>query len=237
MANNSPTLYCCCINHKPARFTTSVPMVQIIAGAGYVSDRDRDVQKEEGFIFDDEGENISFLNPWFGDLTVLYWVWKNAKEEHLGVCQYRRPWDEQDLISSEEGVLYVPPPAFFGSIEQQYMDCHSVFNAPLFTRELAKQGKLPLSFEMIDEAWKQPLFHGCNMARGPKELFDKYCELVFATVGPLWDEQKQLCGTIMGYQQRSIAFTAERLITAIILNSDYFFGPGKVKQAQIGFTG
>lgn len=235
MANNAPMLYCCCIKERPARYKTSGPMVQMIAGATYLTEEERN--HHAGFAFDDEGENISCLNPWFGDLTVLYWAWKNTKDEYLGVCQYRRPWEDADLATSEEGVLYVPPPAIFGNIEQQYMDCHSIFNAPLFSRELAKQGKLPLSFEMVDQAWKQPLFYGCNMARGPKELFDKYCELVFATMMPFWEEHQQLCQSISGYQQRSIAFAAERLITAIILNRDYFFGTGKLKEARIDFTG
>jgi hypothetical protein len=42
---------------------------------------------------------------------------------------------------------------------------------------------------------------------------------------------------LTGYQQRSIAFAAERLITAIVLNGDYFFGAGKLKEARIDFTG
>lgn len=235
MANNSPVLYCCCIKDKPARFTTSAPMTQIIAGATYLTKEER--SSHAGFIFDDEGGNISCLNPWFGDLTVLHWAWKNAADDFLGVCQYRRPWEEHDLVASEEDVLYVPTPAVFGNVEQQYMDCHSVFNVPSFSRELARQGKLPLSFEMVDHAWRQPLFYGCNMARGPKVLFDKYCELVFATMMPLWEEHQQLCQGITGYQQRTIAFAAERMITALIINKDYFFGPGKMKEARIGFTG
>ena len=89
MANNAPMLYCCCIKERPARFAANGPMVQIIAGATYLTEEER--RRHVGFIFDDEGENISCLNPWFGDLTVLYWAWKNAKDEHLGVCQYRRP--------------------------------------------------------------------------------------------------------------------------------------------------
>jgi hypothetical protein len=68
-------------------------------------------------------------------------------------------------------------------------------------------------------------------------LFDKYCSLVFETIMPIWEEHKEFCMSLEGYQQRSIAFMAERLITAIILNSEYFFGPGKVKEAPIGFIG
>jgi hypothetical protein len=75
------------------------------------------------------------------------------------------------------------------------------------------------------------------MARGPRNLFDKYCSVVFETLMPLWEENKEHCMGLTGYQQRSIAFAAERLITAIILNSEYFFGPGLAKEAPIGFTG
>jgi hypothetical protein len=40
-----------------------------------------------------------------------------------------------------------------------------------------------------------------------------------------------LCHSISGYQRRSIAFAAERLITAIILNAEHFFGSDIVEPA------
>jgi len=232
-----PLQYCCCLPGKPPRFSSIAPLVSIMAGAAYLNKEDRQSYIAEGWLMDDEGENISRLNPYFGDLTVLYWTWKNAKDEHLGVCQYRRPWTDEGLLRSDSDVLYTPGYAVFGSVEQQYMDCHSIFPAPALSRDLARRGAIPLSFEMVDQAWKQQKFYGCNMVRGPKRLFDQYCELVFATIMPLWEENKEFCMSITGYQQRSIAFAAERLITAIILNADYFFGPNKVKEASIGFTG
>ncbi len=235
MLDKTPHLYCCCIDQHPPRFSSMVPMTPVIAGATYLSDDRRLSCEQQGFGMDDTGKNISCLNPWFGDLTLLYWAWMNSSEDYLGVCQYRRPWVEEDLLTGEAEVLYVPPPAVFSSVEQQYMDCHSIFNAPLFSRELAKQGRIPLTHEMVDKTWRQQKFYGCNMARGPKALFDKYCALVFETMMPLWEEHQELCQSFSGYQQRSIAFTAERLITAIILNSEYFFGPGKVKEARIDF--
>ena len=206
-----------------------------MAGAFALGGPDRQSYETAGWLMDDEGDNISFLNSYFGDLTVLYWAWKNAPDDHLGVCQYRRPWTDEGLLATQRDVLHVPGHAMFGNIEHQYNSCHAVFPAPELTRDLARRNRIPLSYEMVDNTWRQGVFYGCNMVRGPRELFDKYCEIVFATVMPLWEENKELCMSLTGYQSRSIAFAAERLITAIILNADYFFGPGMVAEAPIGF--
>ena len=237
MPNNAPHLYCCCIAERLPRFASTVPMTTLMAGAALMDKGLRSHYESCNIAMDDSGDNISALNPYFGDLTALYWMWKNTKDEYLGICQYRRPWLEPELSTSEEGVLYVPGYAIFSSVEQQYMDCHSVFPAPSITRDLAARGKIPLTLEMVDQVWKQQRFYGCNMARGPRNLFDKYCSLVFETLMPLWEENKEYCINLTGYQQRSIAFAAERLITAIILNSEHFFGSRVVRESPIGFTG
>lgn len=48
-----------------------------------------------GMLSDDKGDNISFKNPYYGEITCWYWVWKNWLKEHpeteyIGFTQYRR---------------------------------------------------------------------------------------------------------------------------------------------------
>ncbi len=39
---------------------------------------------------DNAGDNISTKNPYFSELTGIYWVWKNTRHEVTGTCHYRR---------------------------------------------------------------------------------------------------------------------------------------------------
>lgn len=39
---------------------------------------------------DDTGENISSKNPYYSELTGIYWIWKNTCQDVTGTCHYRR---------------------------------------------------------------------------------------------------------------------------------------------------
>ena len=41
-------------------------------------------------IGDDTGDNISFKNKYYSELTGIYWAWKNQYADIIGCCHYRR---------------------------------------------------------------------------------------------------------------------------------------------------
>lgn len=47
-------------------------------------------QRLPGMLHDDEGDNISVLNPRFNDAGTMYWAWKNFDNDYYGFFQYRR---------------------------------------------------------------------------------------------------------------------------------------------------
>jgi len=241
MENKSLTLYCCCDHDKFPGYKTSVNNIPIIRGYHHLPKDIKNSIKQNNFLTDGDGDNISHLNPYFGDLTTLYYVWKNCSDEYIGMSQYRRIWDEKTLLNFEEDVLYISEPVSFHgwnmNLEQQYYSCHDpVFDCPSFTRHLSLTKKIPIPFEMLDACWKQQTMHPHNMVFGSLELFRKYCELVFECTFPLFEHTKHLFHTVSdNNQKRNIAMSCERLMTTIMYNSEYFFGKQCIRHCKVDF--
>lgn len=58
-----------------------------------------------GYIGDDTGVNISDKNCYYGELTGVYWVWKNIRTDgYVGICHYRRYFctEEGRILTRQE---------------------------------------------------------------------------------------------------------------------------------------
>ena len=55
-----------------------------------------------GYKKDNTGENISLKNPYFCELTGLYWAWKNLDAEYIGLTHYRRHFTVSSKIPNNE---------------------------------------------------------------------------------------------------------------------------------------
>jgi len=76
-------------SHKAADVPSDEMYIPVLAGSSLHE------EIPEGFTPDNEGENISFLNPLYSELTALYWGWKNLPDitkesSYLGLVHYRR---------------------------------------------------------------------------------------------------------------------------------------------------
>lgn len=77
-------LVCC---HKPGKWLSDDVYMPIQCGKA-ISDVNLGIQG------DDTGDNISAKNPYYCELTAIYWAWKNLKDvDYIGLCHYRRYFD------------------------------------------------------------------------------------------------------------------------------------------------
>jgi hypothetical protein len=81
------------VYHKPFFIPQAKYVIPIQAGKA-VSNLDLKI------VADNSGDNISDLNGTFCELTVKYWVWKNAERSatHWGLCHYRRYFMKKPLL-------------------------------------------------------------------------------------------------------------------------------------------
>lgn len=89
-------------HHKPSAFLQSDLIVPIHVGKAIS-------YNEIGCAGDDSGDNISFKNPFYCELTAQYWVWKNAAPvDYVGFMHYRRHLNfspRQDHAEDNWGVV------------------------------------------------------------------------------------------------------------------------------------
>lgn len=166
--------------------------------------------------FDDQGENISDRNKQFCELTAMYWIWKNAQQDVVGLVHYRRhfllnenwlEWMHYNHIDVLLPVpLYVAP-----SIEQNYRNRHDAADWD-YMMEYLRQND-PRDYEAAKQFFQSGLYSPCNMFIMRKEVLDDFCGWLF----PILDAVVAHGGTKEDpYQNRYPGFLSERLMT-------YFF--------------
>ncbi len=148
----------------------------------------RNGKENFGFCSDDSGDNISSKNPYYCELTGLYWMWKESPADIIGLCHYRRYFnsDNGKLIEKRDIVNYLEDYDIIlpkktdllkGSYWETYKD-HYLFEALKITRgvisELAED-----YLETFDEMLNQSTFANYNMFIAPKETVNEYCSWVF----------------------------------------------------------
>lgn len=188
-----------------------------------------------GYIGDDSGDNISDKNPYFCELTGLYWAWKNLNAEYIGLIHYRRffsainfferrnkAFSEMYLTQTEALSLLQDNDVLVPKKRKYYIEtlyshyAHTMHKEHLdITREIIQE-LCPTYLEHFDSTMKQISGHMFNMFIMRKDLVDEYCQWLFPILFEL--EKRIDVSKYSGFHSRLYGRVSELLFN-VWLNS------------------
>lgn len=173
-------------------------------------------------IGDDSGDNISDLNPFFCELTAVYWAWKNydklGNPEYIGLNHYRRVFDLNSISNVCNGCneIIVPKPLCFESknesIKEQFIRNHSEKNSKKLLDVVNKIS--PSYYNDTIEYFSQKEGYFWNIFIMKKDIFIEYSNFIFNILFEIHKDMDY--STYSTQQARMIGFMAERLTGAFL---------------------
>lgn len=207
-------------------------------------------EKEDlGYQKDNEGENISIKNPYYCELTGLYWAWKNLKADYIGLCHYRRyftmskkqykteeekfqnvlTYEQADKLLDNIDILLTKKRKYY--IESLYS--HYKHTMHIETLDLAGEiikEKYPKYYKEYENLKKRTWGHMFNMFIMKKEEFDKYCEWMFSILFEL--EKRIDYKKYDSFHARFFGRVSERLLDVYILTNSLEYKEVRVIDMQ-----
>lgn len=213
------------------------------------------LNKDFGYQGDNSGENISKKNPYYCELTAVYWGWKNLKADYIGLAHYRRHFcfkrkgkDWNSILTSEEAKTLckqydlILPQKRKLYIETVYSHYDHTFDGKQFdnTRKIISK-RCPEYLASFDKLMNSRSQHLFNMFIMKRELFNSYCEWMFPILEEL--ETYYDLKNMDPFQARLIGRVSERLMDVWVMKNnlkykeiDYiYFGKSNYAKKIIGF--
>lgn len=172
-------------------------------------------------VTDDMGENISSRNKQFCELTALYWIWKNATEDVVGLVHYRRhftmPSDWLQRMTDNKVDVILPVPLYVvPNLEENYRSRHDGTDLDYLFEYMKHSHEEYLDLKSF---WQEGLYSPCNMLIARKEAVNDLCEWLFPILFAVAEHGGQKDDV---YWNRYPGFLSERLIS-------YFFEKNRDK--------
>lgn len=149
--------------------------------------------KDFGYQGDNEGLNISEKNPYFCELTAVYWAWKNLDADFIGMAHYRRHFCYKRKLREWESVLTTEQAErlckkydvlvtrkrwyIIETIKSHYEHTHDIDHINI-TRNIIEQD-YPTYLKAFNKVMNNRGAHMFNMFIMKKELMHSYCEWLF----------------------------------------------------------
>lgn len=201
------------------------------------------------------GDHIHDRNALFGELSALYWIWKNdPKHSIIGLCHYRRFFVEplptgfyakqveqrihhhtvqlkEEIIHQIKGDAdWILPEAVVltSSVQEEYVKYHGSQDLHLMRKILEdKSPSYISSFDAFFGGNKQYLY---NMFITSREILDDYCQWLFPLLFEFEKQDIQLARS--EYQKRVLGFLGERLLNVYIFHNQF-----KIKSLPVVLVG
>lgn len=167
-----------------------------------------------GYQRDDDGDNISAKNLSYCELTGLYWMWKNSKEDVLGLCHYRRYFDPNlDYEAMLQKCDVILPLTFYTEVPLCVDYCSNHVRENFWTLREAVQTVSPEYIQAFDDVMSSNELSSYNMFIARREFVDAYCSWLFSV---LFEVEKNVRMSPYPYQQRVFGFMGERLMRVFV---------------------
>lgn len=158
-------------------------------------------------------DNISFRNRQYCELTGLYWIWKHATEDIVGLEHYRRhfllpeDWLQRMEQNGMDAILTVPlyvAPSIAGNYRNRHIPEYWDYMLECMKKRDIEECRQAEAF------FDQNLYSPCNMFIMRKPVLDDLCSWLF----PIIDEVAAYGGECEdAYQNRYPGFLSERLMS------------------------
>lgn len=197
-------------------------------------------KSDYGYTGDDSGDNISQKNPFFCELTAIYWAWKNLDAEYIGLAHYRRhfschkeKWKFASILSEKEAealctknTLILPKKRryYIESLASHYKHTHDIEHLEL-TREVIRK-QCPDYIPQFDSIMNRTYAHMFNMFIMRRDLLDAYCSWLFPILFEL--ETMVDMSAMSAFDARLYGRVSELLLDVWIEHND-------IKYKEIGF--
>lgn len=182
---------------------------------------------------DNLGENISERNDLYNELTGLYWIWKNGKEDIVGLCHYRRffvhGWGKAvNLLAGKNGG-YIGKDYICNTLDRYDAIVHNVSMAfPSVEKHYCGHGSPdyfaclkeaaakthPDNMDAFEQIMRGTKIHFLNMIIARRELISGYAEWLFDI---LFETERRIADRYGRAPDREMGMLGERLMDVWLL--------------------
>lgn len=196
-----------------------------------------------GYQEDKEAPSISQLNAKINECTGLYWMWKHASCEYIGMVHYRRYFvnnlEDKSLLTCEEireilnkyDIITAQKVYEIIPLREQLeitVEREAFQSGMELIRQIIKR-RQPAYAEAFETVMDGNVMFPCNMMITSKEIFDRYCRWLFSII--IEAAESIDVSQYDDYSKRIIGFLAERLFTVWLMKQ-----PLRIKEMPVWVT-